>query len=143
MWKQYRERERERERERDTFNYICFPWETILQMQKHVPYLSTCISRLISSSSDVHFKAACIEILDLQSSEFSVVESEIRSRLLHVLEDSDRFSSAERTSPFKCQGLKDKRGFLKGHLETKSHDSLEEDSEAEYSFEGTDIWEQP
>ena len=89
----------------------------------------------------MHFKAGCIEILELQSSEFCVVESEIRSRLLHVLEDSDRFSSAERTSPFKGQGLKDNRVLLKGHLETKSHDSLEEDGEAE-SFEGTDIWEQ-
>jgi hypothetical protein len=116
----------------------------MLQLQKHVPDLSTCISKLISSSSDMHFKAACAEILHLQSSEFSVVEPEIRARLLHILEDSDKLPSARRTGAlqFRSQDLKDKRSFLNGYqMQNESCDSLGDDSESEDSFKGIDKWE--
>ncbi|KAH7421382.1 hypothetical protein KP509_13G054500 [Ceratopteris richardii] len=104
------------------------------ELQRYVPDLSCCLSKLISSSSDIEFKDSCAQILGLQSTDYNDIRSSITTRLLQVIEDLDKQPANKK----------------KGHKETgsktsspdESNDNLidEEGDDCDY-FAGNSIWQ--
>ncbi|MCO5575730.1 hypothetical protein L7F22_029533 [Adiantum nelumboides] len=105
------------------------------ELQKYVPDLSRCLSKLISSSSDVAFKAICAQILGLVSTDFNEVESCIRAKVLQVVEDLDMQSSKEQK---KLASNK-----LCNEREADEPSVLDDDGEGDGydGSEGNSIWE--
>ncbi|MCO5548526.1 hypothetical protein L7F22_001986 [Adiantum nelumboides] len=106
------------------------------ELQKYVPDLSSCLSKLISSSFDVAFKATCAQILGLVSTDFNEVESCIRAKVLQVVEDLDMQSSKEQKKLANNKNCSeheaDERSVLVDDEEGDGYDSLEGNSVWEY-----------